>query len=68
MACDTDTHYIPAFTRKNDRGDQEAACREFVPARLIAPLGVRPRCWGCAAWLEGVELDARQHAPELRIA
>lgn len=62
------SHYIPHFTRKNDQGEQETACRLFVPASQVAPLGVRPGCWGCAAWLDGLELDARGDARELRTA
>lgn len=60
MSCDTDTHYIPMFTKVNERGEQESACREFVPARLVAPLGVKPTCWGCAAWLHSLDLPPRQ--------
>jgi len=62
------SHYIPHFTRKNDQGEQETACRLFVPASQVAPLGKRPSCWGCAAWLDGLELDARGDARELRTA
>jgi len=49
------THYVPAFTRKNEQGQQETACRMFVSAANVAPLGVTPSCWGCALWLHEVE-------------
>lgn len=53
MQTETRTHYVPAFTRKNAQGQQETACRLFVPASQVVPSGVRPTCWGCAAWLDG---------------
>jgi hypothetical protein len=57
MSCDTDTHYIAAFTTTNDRGEQRAVCGEFVPARLVAPLGIQPTCWGCGRWFEALDDD-----------
>lgn len=63
MACASDTHYVAKFTTKNDQGEQRAVCGEFVPDRLVAPLGVQPRCWGCRAWFNALEADAREDRP-----
>lgn len=57
MACDNDSHYVAKFTVTNAHGEQRAVCGEFVPARLVVPLGVRPKCWGCRAWFDGLEVE-----------
>lgn len=55
MFRDNKTHVVPAFTRTNERGEQETACRIFIAAAQIVPSGVEPSCWGCNAWLEGLD-------------
>lgn len=59
------THYVPAFTRKNEQGQQETACRMFVSPANVAPLGVTPSCWGCALWLH--EVAKRRGASRWRL-
>lgn len=63
MSCATDTHYVASFTVRNAQGEQRAVCGEFVPASLVAPLGIEPRCWGCRAWFNALEADAREDRP-----
>lgn len=58
------THHIPHGTRTNDQGEQESACRLFVPGSQVAPLGVRPTCWGCAAWLHSLDVPSRPRPDE----
>lgn len=41
------THYIPAFTHRNDKGQQQAACLTYVGA---AAHSVEPTCPTCDAW------------------
>ena len=56
----TDTHVIPAFTRRTAHGHQETACREFVPLWQVVIEGRTPTCWGCAAWLHSLDLPPHQ--------
>ena len=58
------THYVPAFTRRDEQGRQQTACREFVPAAEVAPLGHTPTCWGCALWLHEVEYPQHREAAD----
>lgn len=66
MACDNDSHYVAKFTVTNAHGEQRAVCGEFVPHRLVTPLGIRPKCWGCRAWFEGIEA-APEPVPRRRL-
>lgn len=49
------THCCDGFTHRDAQGQQETACGLFVPVEQVAPTGVRPDYWGCAAWLDSLD-------------
>ena len=64
---DTRTHYVPAMTRRNEQGQEQAICGTYVSAAQIAPADRTPQCWGCALWLHEVEHPHQQPAERARV-
>ncbi len=61
------THYLPAFP-KTQNGVQFAVCyTPITSAGQLAPLGVRPTCWGCAAYLDGLDVPEVEDRPRRRL-
>lgn len=59
---DTHTHVVPFFTRRLADGREETVCGLFVTADRIAPTETRPDCWGCAAWVDNMDVIAPERA------
>jgi hypothetical protein len=51
-------HYVPAFTRTDKDGRQQAVCGAFVGPAFQARVDEDVHCWGCQLWLEQVERPA----------
>lgn len=50
----THTHYIEAFTTRDARGRQQAACGVFVALDAVAQPETAPTCPHCLIYVEGV--------------
>lgn len=50
----THTHYIEAFTTRDARGRQQAACGVFVALGVVAQPETAPTCPHCLIYVEGV--------------
>ena len=49
-------HVLPFFTRRDAEGREQAVCGAFVTAAELAPTETAPSCWGCALWLDNLDV------------
>lgn len=57
------THYVPALTVAWPDATQQAVCGTFVwPEQHVRP-DHAPSCWGCALWLDNLDVIVPAAAP-----
>jgi hypothetical protein len=49
------THYLPAFTTRDDQQRQRAICGQFVTLADVAIEETTPTCVGCRVYVENVD-------------
>ena len=47
-------HYLPAMTRRDDHGRQQAICGAFTTPDQHRVDPAELTCWGCQMWMENV--------------
>lgn len=52
------SHILPFFTRRDREGREQAVCGAFVTASELGRPETRPDCWGCAVWLDNLDVIA----------
>lgn len=59
--ADRHTHYVAAFPARAPLPDgrQLAVCHTYVTTDEVVKPEAEPTCWGCKAWVEGLELPRR---------